>query len=351
VADEPWGFAPFHYGRWAFAGDAWLWVPGPSVVRPMYAPALVAWVGGRPGVNFSFSFGAGVGWFPLAPGEVFIPGYLVSRLYVNNVNFTNTRVDMTRITNVYNTQVLHANFSVNTVTYANRNVNGGVTVVSRDTFVSARPVARNVVTIPARELAVAPVSNVASAEPIRSSVLGAGKPVARPPAAVTSRAVVALRTPAAMPRSFDQREAQAGGHLNQPSSLVRQQSPGRPVPAVSAPRAPQADDGFRSFGPPSGGNIPSRTQPRVWEAQGTPPPEESYHQTEPENRGSQATQQQWAHPLAKPVTPVRQGNTQQQRDQERKFSNWQQQRPVTTTSHEQQNSHSSTESHASPPKK
>ena len=74
VADEPWGFAPFHYGRWALAGGAWLWVPGPSMVRPVYAPALVAWVGGGPGANFSFSFGAGVGWFPLAPGEVFIPG-------------------------------------------------------------------------------------------------------------------------------------------------------------------------------------------------------------------------------------------------------------------------------------
>ena len=37
VADEPWGFAPFHYGRWALAGGAWLWVPGPSVVRPVYA--------------------------------------------------------------------------------------------------------------------------------------------------------------------------------------------------------------------------------------------------------------------------------------------------------------------------
>ena len=215
VADEPWGFAPFHYGRWALAGGAWLWVPGPSVVRPVYAPALVAWVGGGPGRNFSFSFGAGVGWFPLAPGEVFIPGYRTSRLYVNNVNFANTRVDMTRITNVYNTQVIQANFSTNTMTYANRNVVGGVTVVSRDTFVNARPVARNVVPIPTRELAAAPVSRMVAIEPVRSSVIGTGKPVSPPPAAVRSRAVVALRTPAPMPSSFDQKQPQAGGHLNQ----------------------------------------------------------------------------------------------------------------------------------------
>ena len=350
VADEPWGFAPFHYGRWAYAGGAWLWVPGPSVVRPMYAPALVAWVGGRPGVNFSFSFGAGVGWFPLAPGEVFIPGYRVSRLYVNNVNFTNTRVDMTRITNAYNTQMIHAGFSVNATAYANRNVSGAVTVVSRDTFVNAQPVARNVVTVPAKELAAAPVSNRASAEPVRSSVLGSGKPVARPPAAVTSRAVVALRTPAPMPPSFDQREAQAGGHLNESSSLVKQQTPGRPVPVAPAERQSQADEGFRSFGQPSDRASPTKTQPRVWEAQGAPPPEESYAKTQSGSRGTQPSQQ-WSHPLAKPVAPVRQGNTQQQRDQEQKFSTWQQQRPATTTSHEQQSSHPSTESHASSPKK
>ena len=62
VEDEPWGFAPFHYGRWAFAGGGWVWVPGPVVVRPVWAPALVAFVGGGPG--FHFSAGVGVGWFP-----------------------------------------------------------------------------------------------------------------------------------------------------------------------------------------------------------------------------------------------------------------------------------------------
>ncbi|MGH9495162.1 MAG: DUF6600 domain-containing protein, partial [Candidatus Sulfotelmatobacter sp.] len=72
VEDEPWGFAPFHYGRWAYVSNGWFWVPGPVVVRPMWAPALVAFVGGGPG--FRFSAGVGVGWFPLAPGEVFVPG-------------------------------------------------------------------------------------------------------------------------------------------------------------------------------------------------------------------------------------------------------------------------------------
>jgi len=48
VDDAPWGFAPFHYGRWAFVGNGWVWVPGPLVARPVYAPALVVFVGGSP---------------------------------------------------------------------------------------------------------------------------------------------------------------------------------------------------------------------------------------------------------------------------------------------------------------
>src|SRR5882724_4420055 len=46
VDDASWGFAPFHYGRWAFIGNRWGWCPGPIDVRPVYAPALVAFIGG-----------------------------------------------------------------------------------------------------------------------------------------------------------------------------------------------------------------------------------------------------------------------------------------------------------------
>jgi hypothetical protein len=333
VEDEPWGFAPFHYGRWAFAGTGWFWVPGPVYVRPVWAPALVAWVGGAPG--FRFSVGVGVGWFPLGPGEVFIPGYRVSRGYVNSVNITNTSVNITRVTNVYNTVVINRN--VNNIAYVNRNVNGGVTVVSHDTFVNARPVARNVVSVPARELAAASVSHVVVVEPVRASVLGAGRVVAkRPPAAVVSRPVVALRTPAPMPRSFDQKQAQAGGHLSQPP-LVRQEAPGRPVPLTRpTPPQEQTQDGFRSFGQGNGGNNNQpKPQPRVWEAQGTP---EAERNPQPQNRNTQAgggsrppqqterqPAQDWSHPLAKPVPPVQERNEQQK---EQKFNNWQQQRPA-----------------------
>ena len=47
VDDAPWGYAPSHYGRWAWIGSRWGWCPGTYVARPVWAPALVGWYGGR----------------------------------------------------------------------------------------------------------------------------------------------------------------------------------------------------------------------------------------------------------------------------------------------------------------
>jgi hypothetical protein len=289
VENEPWGFAPFHYGRWAFAATGWVWVPGPSMVRPVYAPALVSWAGG--GSGFHFSAGVGVAWFPLAPGEVFIPGYHVSRGYVNSVNVTNTAVNVTKVTNVYHAVVVNRDFS--NVTFANRNVSGGVTAVSQDTFVNGRSVARNVMPVPSKELAAAPVSNALAVEPARSSVFGAGKPVAnKPPAAATNRPVVALRTPAPLPRTIGAGTigasiGSAAGQNSTGQSLVRQQPPGRPVP-VARPMQSQTQGGFHTFGETETEGSSAKTQPRVWEEQGTPEPEPQTNTQSQRNRNTQS---------------------------------------------------------------
>jgi hypothetical protein len=309
VENEPWGFAPFHYGRWAFSQTGWVWVPGPSMVRPVYAPALVSWAGGGPG--FHFSAGVGVAWFPLAPGEVFIPGYHVSRGYVNSVNVTNTAVNVTRVTNVYNAVVVNRDFS--NIAYANRNVSGGVTAVSQDTFVNGRPVARNVMPVPSKELATAPVSNALAVEPARSSVFGAGRTAAnKPPAAVTNRPVVALHTPAPLPRSMGSAPAgsASAGQNSTGQGLVRQQAPGRPVP-VTHPMQSPTQSGFHTVGETETEGSPAKTQPRVWEEQGSPVPEPQAKQPSPANRyvqspASRAPQpvQQGARPSANAVRPV-----------------------------------------------
>ena len=74
VDTAPWGWAPYHYGRWVFVSGFWAWAPGPVVVRPVYAPALVAFFGG-PSVSISVSFGSGpvVGWVSLGWGEPCVP--------------------------------------------------------------------------------------------------------------------------------------------------------------------------------------------------------------------------------------------------------------------------------------
>ncbi|MDB5875104.1 MAG: hypothetical protein JWQ07_4546 [Ramlibacter sp.] len=86
IDDAPWGFAPFHYGRWAMIGSRWAWVPGRIGPRPVYAPALVAFVGGGANVSFSIGSGPGIGWFPLGPGEAWRPTYRTSGVYVTRVN-------------------------------------------------------------------------------------------------------------------------------------------------------------------------------------------------------------------------------------------------------------------------
>src|SRR5215471_12833966 len=328
VEDEPWGFAPFHYGRWAYVNSGWFWVPGPVVVRPVWAPALVAFVGGGPG--FHFSAGVGVGWFPLAPGEVYVPGYHVSRTYVNNINITNTTVNVTRVTNVYNTVIVNKSTTINNVTYVNQRVTGGVTVVSHDAFVNARPVAQNIMRVDAREVINAPVSRVVAAEPVRASVVGVGRPVnVRPPAAVVSRTVVAVRTPPVPQRPIEQRQAQVGGHLNE-QTLVRPVGPSRPA---QSERVPQAQQGFRPFSPPGGGNNQVRTmpntQPRTFEEQGNSQPENR----QPANREVQPQSQmrptpQQAHPLVRSAPPVQQRTPEQEQQQEQKFNQWHQQRPA-----------------------
>ncbi len=200
VDDAPWGFAPFHYGRWAFIGGVWGWVPGPVYARPVYAPALVAWVGGGGfGAGMAFGVGGGVAWFALGPREPFIPAYHVSEVYVNRVNM----VEVTHI-NVVN---------VTNVTYVNRTVPGAVVAVSRTDFASARPVARVAVVVPPRELAAATVTT--REFPVNRQQAFAARPaaivVAHPPQNVL-RARVVTKTPPPRATATMARPAAAPGY-------------------------------------------------------------------------------------------------------------------------------------------
>jgi hypothetical protein len=167
VDDDPWGYAPFHYGRWASFDGRWGWVPGPREVRPVYAPALVVFLGG------GTALGENVGWFPLGPREVYVPSYRASPAYVNRVNVTNTNVSTTTITNVYNTTIVNnKTTTITNVNYVNRNVQGAVTAVPQRSFAIAQPVARSAVAVNQRQIAAVPAVARVPVTPTREAVLG-----------------------------------------------------------------------------------------------------------------------------------------------------------------------------------
>lgn len=84
VDNAPWGYAPSHYGRWVLVNRRWCWAPGRPAGRPVWAPALVGWVGGSGGGHA----GPGLGWYPLSPRDRFVPGYRVSSEYERRVTWT-----------------------------------------------------------------------------------------------------------------------------------------------------------------------------------------------------------------------------------------------------------------------
>jgi hypothetical protein len=196
IDDSPWGYAPFHYGRWASIRNRWCWVPGPRAVRAVYAPALVGWVGSPGSVNVSLG-GGGLAWFPLAPREVYVPARRYSPRYVERVNVTNTYVSRAHIKDVIG-NVVHD------VNYRNRAVPGAVTVVSRNAFTNSERVDRNRVRVTQEEILRSRVSASApQIAPVRESRLGGTRTYVRPPPqAIAERQVIVKRNPPAADARF-----------------------------------------------------------------------------------------------------------------------------------------------------
>jgi hypothetical protein len=120
VDDAPWGFAPFHHGRWVYLRGRWCWWPGRYHPRPAYAPALVAWLG-HPRHGVAVGAGPFIGWFPLAPREYYVPRYPHHPGHRGNINF-----------------VVHDHDVRAPQDYRNRGP--GATLVGHDIFLGGRPV-------------------------------------------------------------------------------------------------------------------------------------------------------------------------------------------------------------------
>jgi hypothetical protein len=213
VDDAPWGFAPFHYGRWVYLRNNWCWTPGQRTVRPIYAPALVAWVGGPLG-SVSVSIGGdrrhdrghgngdrdhrnrptpNVGWFPLAPREVYVPSYRVSSQYAQNINVTHVS-STTQITAIINAPQLPR-------LYENQRYSHGVTVVPESVITQRRPVAQ--AALPVQQLPARPTPQAGEGSDNRN---GFNRP-APGPSSLTAVAVSPVMAPAVSARPVVDRPA------------------------------------------------------------------------------------------------------------------------------------------------
>jgi hypothetical protein len=208
----PWGFAPTHYGRWARVGPRWCWVPGRPHARPVYSPALVAFVGGTAaGVNANLAIGGGrhgVGWFPLAPGEAWRPGYRASQRYVDEAN----RAAFDRRVAARNAE------------FVNRLTPGAVTVVPTDAFGRGPIARRDVVQVPTQRLAGVPVG------------MGAPIPLRGGPAQAAFSRSGAMPPPGA----FQPRQPQQFQQALQVQQMQRQQQEMQQRAAGQAMQAQQA---------------------------------------------------------------------------------------------------------------
>ncbi|BCG03467.1 proline-rich exported protein (plasmid) [Paraburkholderia sp. PGU19] len=277
VDDAPWGFAPFHYGRWAYVDHAWAWVPGPVVIArpPVYAPALVAFVGGGGGgahwgidLAIGGAVSAGVAWFALGPGEAWHPAYHASPAYYSRVNNVNVNV-----TNIHNTTIITNVTNVTNVhnTYINQTVPGAVAAVPANAFVRGEPVAQALRPVSAQQIAHAQIGAGAPAvAPVRESFAGGMRPAqAGAPVALAQRQVVATRAPrvpAAYHDVLAQRFASDGGRVT---------GAGEPVIRTTAPVsfAPAAHVAGKPGEPASFGNVHliSRAQAKPLPAHGEEP--------------------------------------------------------------------------------
>jgi hypothetical protein len=257
VEDEPWGFCPFHYGRWVHAGFGWGWLPGPYVARPVYAPALVVFVGGP---HFAIGVGVGVGWFPLGPGEPYYPWYHHREDYLREVNVTNIRnvTNVTNITNVTNVT------NVTNINYVNRGV--ATTAVSTTAFRGGQPVARQAVRVSAQQLSTAHVIPHPEVTPTARAT-APGKVVTAPPVRNERLTTARVTTGGKLPPGST---AIGSNRTSGPPTVITRTTPptttgntGRTLPNESAkkielPPGSTAIGSNRTSGPPT---VITRTTP------------------------------------------------------------------------------------------
>ena len=252
IDDQSWGFAPFHYGRWARIGDRWAWIPGRATSRPVYAPALVAFIGGENWTpDGAAGAGGAVGWVPLAPEEVYRPSYSVSDTYLRRINITNIRN-----TTVINTLTINNTTVSNVPVSTYRNV-ASATVVKAATFSGAASVQRAALPVTlavlTRAPVLAPASRPAPSAQARSGapVAVAGRPAPRVAVARPPERIAAVRAAVVAPPSAPNKPPVIAGARITPPAAHAGVGPPRPVLVAPAQvRDPAAQRSAAAVSPP-----------------------------------------------------------------------------------------------------
>ena len=242
------------------------------------------------------SCGGDVAWFPLGPREVYVPPYYVSRGYMTQINVSNTVVNTTVVTNVYNTTIINKTTNITNVTYVNRSVQGAVMVVPQRAFASAQPVARVAVNVNAAQIASAPISARVAVVPTREAVLGAKAATAghvtAPPAAVMNRQVIAKKTPPPPPVPFARQQQALAAHPGQPLARSEMQTlrpaaaaASHPMVRVAPPGRPATPTAGRPGNQPGNQQMPARPgQPAPNAPSGAPQNQPNRPTNQPANR-------------------------------------------------------------------
>ena len=282
--DAPWGWAPYHYGRWVHVSGYWGWCPGPLVVRPYYAPALVAFYGGG-GFSVGVTLGTPyVGWVALGWGEPLVPWWGSSpfRHHAHWAGWGGPRVVNTvvvRHKTVYKAKEINI--------HQNARVRDAIVKVDRDHF--GRRSGKEVPFTRAKAGALSPLHGDVDVRPDRSSLVAEARPGRRPPREVRERAVVATREPRrdAGPELEARRAPQRKQPRSEPAAELARPDGGPPARVVRPPRGgPRSEVSKRApFGKQSESerSIPPPTprfERRDTERRATPPAEPT-HVTRP----------------------------------------------------------------------
>jgi hypothetical protein len=264
VDSAPWGYAPFHYGRWAFIGGRWGWCPGAFVARPLWAPALVAWYGGGRWA-LTATGGPVYGWTPLGWREPYVPwwGTCSARCWA-------------RYNHPFGLNVAERR-DVPPSHYVNARAPGGITAVSGTTLATGTPVAPHRVSVSSGvDVGASLLPTAPQVKPIAPALANV-----RPSTNVPPPASVLARSMQAAPRTGPNDRRDVNRRVYEPIAPVdpRLGAAGTrdatlpaatgsniaPVPPQVMPRAPSTERGRVAQ------NLPAPVPPPASSAVGTSP--------------------------------------------------------------------------------